>query len=435
MNPVLLVNPAETWKMRASNPPLGLLYIAANLEANGIGVDVIDGFISGDKAIYDALGKKYPFVGVTCLTPARHSSIDILRRAKEAGSTTVIGGVHPTVMKKQMEGAYPFIDHVVAGDGEQKMVDIVHGLDTLSERVLDLDMLPSPAWHKVDLAAYPAKDRFRFNLGSLSKLASQSIPKIAVEFSRGCSCRCTFCSAWWVKGKYRVRDPLKMADELQELVERYGIHQIGFADDDFATDREKVMKLCQEIIDRKLNIAWIATTRTDNIDEEIAEKMKEAGCYYVSFGIETGDPYTLQHIHKNVTIETAENAIRICRKAGMFVNALVIVGNFGETIETVTATRNFLRRARPSTVSAAGGLWILPGTADYQRALREGFITEDFWLTKTPYLVYTKENSLETLEKFQDIIYSYSKWVWFRRQVGKLTRRLQKWLNLRRNRP
>jgi radical SAM superfamily enzyme YgiQ (UPF0313 family) len=110
---------------------------------------------------------------------------------------------------------------------------------------------------------------------------------------------------------------------------------------------------------------------------------------------------------KENDIETSIRAISLCKKIKLPVTALLIVGNVGETEETVLETRDLLRRAMPQEVGCTGALWILPGTKLYQDCRRKGIIDDDFWLGDEPYMVYTAEHSLETLEGFFKTINSY----------------------------
>lgn len=420
---VLLLNPVGTDQDGFSNPPLGLLYLAATLEREGVACDVVDGCISGQRAVSEAIRKGYEFVGIQALTPNRHRALDLAREVKRVSpsSKTILGGVHPTIMPEQVR-SYPFVDYVVEGEGELPILSIVSRKGEMTGQ-MEIDSIPEPAWGKVDLKRYPARGRTKYDLGVVNGVPLRFSPRVSVIFSRGCPAHCSFCSTWWIWKKYRVRSPQLMVDELQNLKERWGMRHVCFADDVFSSEREPTLALCREIVERKLKIAWHATTRVDALDEELVISMKEAGCYGLSLGIETGSASVMQKIHKSVDIETGEKAIKLCRKIGIHTTALMIVGYIGETYDTVKETREFLRRCRPNTVSAAGGLWIFPGTGVYSRAKKEGLIDDSFWLGRKPYITYYGEHDQKTLEKFQDIIWSYNWWVGFRRKVRKLLKR------------
>lgn len=423
MKKVLLINPYETAQDGYSNPPLGLLYLAGTLLRNGIDVRVVDGYREGKGAVVAALNEFMPdMVGITCLTPGRIRVVEIAAMVKEmvGNIPVVLGGAHPTIMYKQMLENYPQIDYIVLGEGEQTLLELVQGADPQQidglayrqdgavvktpPRALskDLDEIPFPAWHLLDLSKYPPRNDGR--IGLVNGVDPEVEPRVSVVFSRGCTGHCDFCSTWWIWKGWRHRSAKNMTDELELLYHQQHIRSFCFADDAMTIDRQAVIDLCDEIIDRGLKIAFTITTRTDCVDRVMLDKLKKAGCYVVNFGIETGSSKLLNDMCKENDIETAEKAILLTQEAGLSVTALIIVGNVGETDETVEETARFLKRTKPDNIGSVGGLWILPGTKLYQRCRRKGIIDDDFWLTDVPYPIYTEEHSLQELEGYQKII-------------------------------
>ncbi|GAB4487448.1 MAG: radical SAM protein [Thermodesulfovibrionales bacterium] len=417
------MNPPDTAQDGFSNPPLGLLYLAGTLLAHGFEVKVVDGCLDGSAGIRAVLEAFRPdIVGITCLTPGRKKALEAARMAKEIDPSvhTIMGGAHPTIMYRQLLEHYPFVDTVVRGEGERTLLEIAEGRDLASidgiayrsdseiilnpprKHIADLDEIPFPAWHLADLSRYQARGEGTFNGIDLSRET-----RVSVIFSRGCVGHCDFCSTWWIWRGWRHRSPKNMADELELLHTRYGIRHFCFADDALTIDRQATIELCEEIIRRSLKIAFFATTRTDCVDEEMLLKLKQAGCYEISFGIETGSPTLLARMNKENDVRNSECAIALSKKAGLKVTALLIVGNIGETEETVHQTVAFLRRTRPHTIGCVGGLWILPGTRVYRESRKLGFIDDDFWLGDEPYKIYTLEHTYEDLERYRAVILGY----------------------------
>lgn len=198
-----------------------------------------------------------------------------------------------------------------------------------------------------------------------------------------------------------------MADEIELLHKNYGIRHFCFADDTMTVNRQATIELCDEIIARRMNIAFHVTTRTDCVDEVVLQKLKEAGCYNIAFGIETGSLELLKKMGKENDIDTSEQAIMLAKKAGLIVTALLIIGNIGETNETVRDTIDFLKRTKPDEIGCVGGLWVLPGTKVYEVCKRKDFIDDKFWLSDKPYKLYTLEYSLEELTKLQEKVLNY----------------------------
>ncbi len=422
---ILLINPYESEQDGFSNPPLGLLYIAGILLKNGFDVHVLDCCIEGKSAISEALESLHPsIVGITCLTPARKKSLEVAKMVKyfDPSTKVVMGGAHPTIMYKQLLENYPFIDYIVLGEGEITFLEIaqckeisqISGLayrDSGSGEVVktsprkyieDLDEIPFPAWHLVDLKKYPSRGNGIFNGVNLA-----TEPRISIIFSRGCKGHCNFCSTWWIWKGWRHRSPKNMVDEIELLYNNHGIRHFCFADDAMTINRNATMELCDELIRRKLKIAFFATTRTDCVDETLLRKMREAGCYEVSYGIETGSPILLEKMCKENDIETSKRAICLTKKAHLKAAALMIAGNVGETEETIHETVDFLRKTEPTEIGCLGGLWILPGTKLYNDCKVKGFINDDFWLTDEPYKLYTLEHTSDQLEKMLKKIINY----------------------------
>lgn len=423
MKRVLLINPHETTQDGFSNPPLGLLYLAGVLLQHDVEVRVVDGCREGRDAITAALAEFMPeLVGITCLTPGRFRAIEVASLSKEISGDipVVLGGAHATIMHRQMMEHYPELDYVVLGEGEQTLLELVQGLPPAEIKGLvyrqdgvilktgprsnteNLDDIPFPAWHLLDLSLYSGWGEGKCN----GILLSEAV-RISVVFSRGCTGHCDFCSTWWIWKGWRHRSAQNMADELEFLYRSQGIRHFCFADDAMTVDRLATIELCDEIIRRKLVIAFHITTRTDCVDEEMLLKLKQAGCYMVAFGIETGSPGLLKAMGKENDIENSIKAVSLCKKVKIKVTALLIVGNVGETEQTVRETRDLLRLMAPDIVGCTGSLWILPGTRLYQDCCRRGLVDDSYWLEDHPYMVYTEEHSLQQLDAFRKTILGY----------------------------
>jgi radical SAM superfamily enzyme YgiQ (UPF0313 family)/GT2 family glycosyltransferase/acetyltransferase-like isoleucine patch superfamily enzyme/ubiquinone/menaquinone biosynthesis C-methylase UbiE/glycosyltransferase involved in cell wall biosynthesis len=423
MKKILLVNPHGTEQSGFSNPPLGLLYLAGTIRASGFNVQIVDGCLDGEDSVYAAIDNFRPhFVGITCLTPGRHQALKIAAEAKKRNpdSLIVLGGVHPTIMYRQIMQHFPFVDMIVRGEGEIAFVELLHDtpmheIEGLSFRdkgkivntgvrrpIKNLDSLSFPAWDMLDLNRYPAIDKGIYNGIDLAK-----VPRVSVIYSRGCSGSCHFCSSWWIWKGWRCRSATNMVDELEWLYYEQDIRHFCFADDALTVDRAATLSLCEEIIRRNLQIVFHATTRSDCVDAEMLEKLKTAGCYKIAIGVETASQTLLDRMGKANDVRNAEHAIRIAKEAGLITTALMIVGNVGETEKTIAESLAFLERSQPDEVGTVGGLWILPGTRLYADCKNMGYIDDDFWLSDAPYKTYTREHSIQKLATFKKILMQY----------------------------
>jgi radical SAM superfamily enzyme YgiQ (UPF0313 family) len=152
--------------------------------------------------------------------------------------------------------------------------------------------------------------------------------------------------------EFRARDPTKVVDELEWLKSNHdaGAGAFSFFDDAFTYDKERAIKICQEMRRRKINVPWDAQTRVDRISPEVLDAMKAADCQLLSFGAESGCQKILDSVHKKTTVEMNEKAIKMAKKAGLTVAMSVIIGYPGETKESLKQTYDFIQRAEPDYV-------------------------------------------------------------------------------------
>ncbi|MDO8551674.1 MAG: radical SAM protein [bacterium] len=416
---VLLINPPDTELSGFNGPPLSLLYLAGTLKKKKIQVKVIDGFFCGWKGVNEEIKKYKPtIVGVSCLTIHRFESFKVLKIAKQINPKilTVIGGAHSTIMHTQIIDNYPYIDIVVRGEGEQVLLEIARGeslkkikgityrqddkavVNPPQRYVENLDQIPFPAWEMVDLKKYPALPSFvRFHNG----IDTNIHPRISVVFTRGCPGHCNFCSTWSIWRGWRGRSGKNMADEIELLYKKYGTRHFMFCDDCMTVRKDEVINLCNEIIKRKLKIAFTATTRTDSINLTLLKKLKEAGCYVVHYGIESASPKVLKLMDKENTLENSEKAIALTKKVGLKVVALMITGAVGETINTLNQSIRFLQKNKPDFIITYSGLFIYPGTKVFYYLKSRGKIDDSYWLKSNPPKIYTETFSETQLRYFR----------------------------------
>ena len=408
MKKVLLVNPPESGMGEHSSAPIGLLYIAGVLQKHDIPVKIVDGFLEGWKGIEDAIRDYRPgVIGITCHTYARARALKIAKLAKEVlpDATVVVGGAHPTVMAKQLLESYPFIDIAAIGEADYVLRDLCENKDYSAipgiayrengrvvinprpDAIADLDSIPFPAWNLLDLKRYPSDGHGVYRGIDLAKE-----PRISVVFSRGCVGDCNFCSNRLMWKKWRHRSPENMLGELELLNKTFGIKHFHFNDDCFSVNKKATVELCRGIVDRKLNIAFDIVTRTDCVDAEILQALKDAGCYSISFGVETASPRLLKIMGKPINAKKQEEAVKLTNAFGIRTLVLLIAGCVGETWETINETVDFINRAQPSAVGIANGLMIFPGTRIYEIAKKNGVINDSFWLTDYAWKMYTFEN-------------------------------------------
>lgn len=422
---VLLINPPESGRGSYSSSPLGLLYCAGVLQKNNIPVKVIDGFMDG----WDVLMKKAvqfnpAIVGISCPTYARSKALRVAELVKKElpGIKVILGGPHPTIMGRQLLEHYPFVDMIAMGESEFLISDICNGLKPEAipglgfrkgQRIIlndkrpnieALDTIPFPAWNLIEPAKYFTDDR-----GIFEDVNLDAEPCAFLVFSRGCIGNCNFCSNKLTWNRWRHRSPENMADEIEAIHKEYGIRHFHFNDDCFSADPKAAVGLCDEIQKRKIKIFFDIVTRVDCIDERLVKSLKAAGCYKISFGIETASPKILKIMGKPVNMERAIKSIQLTISRGVQADIFIIAGCLGETCETVNETIDFLNNITPTRVSVVPGLMVFPGTRLYEHAKRESFINDDFWMTDYNWKVYTAENSRLRLNVFAQALRKHEK--------------------------
>jgi radical SAM superfamily enzyme YgiQ (UPF0313 family) len=254
--------------------------------------------------------------------------------------------------------------------------------------IQDLDSLPFPAHHLLPLE----------NLKHNGKIL---VPLVS---SRGCVYWCDFCSTVRMFGRgYRVRSPKRVVDEMEMLHNKYGESQFTFYDDAFTINRKNTLELCADIKARGLNVEWDCETRVDAVDKELLEKMHDAGCITVWFGVESGSEKILGKMHKKINREQVKEAFKTAQKVGLMTIASAVIGFPGETEETAWETVNFINSLNPDDI----GCYIAtpyPGTPMYEEVVKNG------WLRVTDFNKYdTATPTFETpdlsMEKIREIKY------------------------------
>jgi anaerobic magnesium-protoporphyrin IX monomethyl ester cyclase len=389
---VTLVNPPYPSGSHQHPPftPLGLGYLAAVLEKNQYKIDVIDCQALGitHEDFRSEISKRQPdIVGITSTTLTYKSALQVAKIAKETcpNCLTLLGGSHVSFWDKEALQECPSLDIIVRKEGENTMLELAEKVETGKDYydvlgitcrkdgeivknadrpyIENLDDMPFPAHH----------------LWPIERLRKHGTVVFPLVTSRGCIYWCDFCTTVRMFGRrYRMRSPKNVVDELEYLQKTFGAHQFTFYDDAFTIDKKRVMEICREIKNRKMNIEWDCESRVDMVSKDLLRTMKEAGCFAVWFGVESGSQTVLDAMRKGITPAQTIRAFKWAKEVGLMTVANVVLGFPGETKETIWETIKFIDRIKPSDV----GYYIAtpyPGTPLYERVVREGLLkTNDF---------------------------------------------------------
>ena len=342
---------------REIRPPEGLLYVAAALEDRGHQVTVIDNEVLGlnDDELLNKIAHTQPeMVGMGATTPEFPRIANLLNIIhNELGAVTVLGGPHGSAISENIISSNPGIYYVVRGEGEITTVELVESLKNgvppeslpgLAFRrngevvltpdrplISDLDKLPWPARHLLDSHEYRYPSRGR----GMQEVATMIT-------SRGCPYSCIFCySMHGHQVRYRSVD--SVINEVESVINDYGIRYIIFHDECFTLSKKRVLNFCDEVLRKQLDIRWFCFTRGDTIDEEMAERMAAAGCVKISLGVESGSQEMLDRSGKRTRLDKIDRAFRILDKAGIETRGSFIVGLPGENRQSLQNTVDFAK--------------------------------------------------------------------------------------------
>ncbi len=411
-------NQAGTFKNTvAICPPLGIGYLTSILRAHGFVAEMCDFFDSPDEEIENVIRTIDPDVaGISCFTEHRGAALKLARLIKRIKPSihVIFGGSHASFFARGMLEKYPEIDSVVINEGEMVLLDWIRRLDkgnvgddfppgmavrsetgvTLTSPrtyIEDLDILPFPARDLFNVAPYKAYPH-KYTVGRQATMMA----------TRGCPYHCQFCSTtqFWGR-KYRTRSVENVIREIEYLVIEKKMEYIYFFDDAMTARKGWILDLCKEIKYRKLQFDWGAITRVNYVDPDICSAMRRAGCRAVTFGVESFSDKILTSIHKNVTGAQAVAALKMASHAGLKTNCLLMVGNPGETQQTINETISGIKACRPDGMDV-GLLTVFPKTELYRIACTGGLMNDAYWLDESKSApVFTLEHSVAKLTEFK----------------------------------
>lgn len=415
---VMLINPF--FPTHIITPPLGLGYLASSLRDAGHEVILLDCLAKevGPEKIKREVEKVNPdVIGITAMTTYYSVALKYVEKVKELGMLTILGGPHITARPEESLKESK-VDFVVHGEGEKTIVELVNAIESKGdfssiygigyknhgeivinpERALieNLDTIPMPAWDLILPKKYPPAPH-----GAVAK----RFPVAPIITTRGCPFNCAFCASkcTW-KQKLRFRSAKSVVDEIELLVNEYGVRELHFEDDNFTANKNHALSICNEIIERGLDIVWACPNgiRIDRIDRELLTKMKESGCYLLAFGIESGSQKILDEVNKKLDIDIVPKAIKMVKDAGIETWGFFIIGLPGETKETARKTIEFAKKM-PLDRAQFCMFTPLPGSDAYEKWVKKEKIEDFEWEKFNFFTVVYESDSLQKrdLEELQ----------------------------------
>jgi anaerobic magnesium-protoporphyrin IX monomethyl ester cyclase len=404
---------AERWSKGSTMPPLGILSIAAVLEREGLELEVVPADVLGlDWAGVERRIRDYEpdLIGVTSATENRFRSFELIRRARRVRpqALTVMGGPHASMAAEDTLAHLSELDAVVRGEGEVTTLDLCRRLEAVAGKgkgapspslslegipglswkrdgrvvtnpprppIEDLDSLPFPAFHRVPF------EKYNF---TVDVPGHGALPAVNVMTSRGCPFNCNFCATPVNWGRrVRMRSPKNVLDEIEGLIGRYGSRVIFFYDDTFNVSARRVEEMCDAIRARGLDFFWRAEVRLDLMTKPLLARMKEAGLFHLSFGLEAGSERVRNEvINKKIDLADFHNLIAWCQELDVIPAVFFIFSHPTESWAEARQTIDLIERYRNEIEGTVSILHVYPGTPLEETARKMGILPRDFSWTK-----------------------------------------------------
>jgi len=350
-------------------PPSWVPYVGGALKQAGFtNVRFVDAMSKNipDDVLAQIIETNQPDVVLaTAITPMIYQSETTLKIAKEVCPhvVTVMGGIHPTYMYAEVLNEAPWVDYIIRGEGEEVTVNLLNAIAQGTDQQDRAEIQGIAFLDNGEVVATPAHPPIK-NLDTLSPdwsllewehyIYTPLNVRVAVpNYARGCPFRCRFCSQWRFWRKYRSRTPKQFVDEIETLVKEYNVGFFILADEEPTINRSRFIALCEELIERNLDVYWGINTRVTDVlrDEELLPLYRKAGLVHVSLGTEAAAQLNLNVFRKETTIEDNKRAVQLLKKNGIVAEAQFIMGLENETPETIEETYRMALDWKPDMVN------------------------------------------------------------------------------------
>lgn len=406
---ILLINPPIREWSKPNVFPLGLGYIASILIDEGHKVEVMD--INGyrwnpqeveekiKKAVFDIVG----IGGLVTIYKYVKWLASIIKKY-HPDKRIIIGGSVGTSIPKIMLENNP-IDIVCMGEGEETIRELIRSIESeknlsgvrgiwykdrtgmiyetgARKAMKELDVIPFPAWDLFPMEIYLKNPVGALNMNKWVDGAAQKNVPLSMNLSatRGCPYQCIYCYHDFMGQGHRHRSATNIVKEIEILYERYGVVYFHFVDDELIASKDFVLEFCLKMkeLRKRLNkdLTWGCAGRVNLMTEELIIAMKNSGCIFIGYGIETGSQKMLDLIKKRVTVEQAKRSLFWTRKHLGWADFSLMIGYPGETKETIQETIDFCKEinAVPEVIFF---ITPYPGTELYRMALGQGKIRDE----------------------------------------------------------
>jgi radical SAM superfamily enzyme YgiQ (UPF0313 family) len=362
---ILLIRPKSVYTDVVAGIPIGIALLAAVAESKGHSVRILDVGLErkSEEAIKQALeSARYDIAGLSCMSAEFLGALETAQAIRKLSPRThiIFGGQHPTIMPEQTMKA-ECLDSICLGEGEDVWSDFLdrmsrrEGLDDVAglwfrrdgevvrnpnrSTYVDVDAVPMPAYHLLDIERYFDIDFVRF----------PTVDRRAIQIftSRGCPYRCIYCHDLFGK-KFRGRKPELVWEEIKFLYDTYGIREFMVEDDIFNMDIERAKRICDLVIASglKLGFQFGNGVRLERFDDELMRKLARAGTHHIAIAIESANSRVQKLIRKNLKVGMLDEVLGWARRYGIETLGFFMLGFPGETVEEINRTIKYACNSR-----------------------------------------------------------------------------------------
>lgn len=399
--------------------PIGLMSISSYLKRQGFSVKILDYCAFPKKKtdiVTEIISYKPRFVGISCTTSSFTDGYSLAKAIKKQllDIKVVFGGVHVSSQREKILDAYPEIDYVIVGEGEEALSKLIGGEKLQSIKgliyrsngktkfngyqrdLLYLDTLPFPDY--AGLKGFPES----YNLPLFNY---PTAPNATLITSRGCPFQCSFCDRSVFKKGYRYNSARYIYEHINYLKRKYGIRHVNIYDDLFTYDRKRILTLSEMLIKKPLHVTYNCAVRFDTLDDELLDALKKSGCWMISIGIESGDQEVLQRNKANYNLQEIVDSVKIIKKHGIRVKGLFIMGMPGESEKSIKRTQKFIFSMPLDDINVSK-FAPFPGAPVYFKLKKAGNIMDDWEKMNCMTFIY-KPDAIESLERLEQLYNSF----------------------------
>lgn len=396
---ILLIQPPNTSRgllaLGGQEIPLSLAYLASSLKHAGFSevriLDLAYANLPDGEFAREVAEFRPDLVGITAYTHnvGFASRLAALAKAANPGAVTILGGFHASALPERTLREEAAFDYVAVGEGEATIVELARALRDGGE-IPEIDGLARRADSAVRLgpvrAAESRLDDLPFPDRTLIPVTSYvpdpgnyyRLPSTGILYSRGCPYKCTYCSKSVFLDRVRFRSPENFLAEVEECDRRFGIRDFRLEDEGPTVAPKKIAALCEAILARDIDITWNCFSRVDRVDDDMLRLMRRAGCYHITYGVESTDDAELKNLKKNIRFEEARTAVRMTRRHGIEAKVNFILGFPWQDLNDCRKTVRDAIRLAPDLVSF-NVFKPLPGSPLFDELDRAGQIRHSSW--------------------------------------------------------